>query len=420
MSEHQTRTYRGSSLEELLPRIREELGEQAVVTRQRDGVVGGVAGFFGKRCVEVDAMPGDAPPPERPDSRSAATTLDPPRGAAPTPALSAHSIVDLYDDSDAPTQPAWYTPPAPDPFVGGLDQPAWISNPERPDNGQFVETLFEQSSPFASHLASAEEIATAPVVSSDRIPEQLVARVAMGDSGLPTALADSLLREVTTHVEPFAASTSLIELLRRAIASELRVRRGWWGPRRTVAVIGMPATGKTPTVARLCRAYANDTKLSVSALSLQSTRQAFKLARLTEGSEVNFATAETPAEVRGARRKLEREELVVVDTPAFDPEDDQSMTRLTCLLDALAPDETHLLVPATGDERETKRLLESVSAKTDCLVLSHADEATEPPGAVVGLGITTGTPFSYVSSGGDPERTLEPADPTTLARMVLP
>ena len=182
----------------------------------------------------------------------------------------------------------------------------------------------------------------------------------------------------------------------------------------------MEGTGKTLTVARLCRAYAKDTNLSVSALSLQPAREGFKLAQLTDGAELKFALAETPVEVRGARRKLEREELVVVDTPAFDPEDDESLTRLTCLLDALAPDETHLLVPAAGDERETKRLLESVTEQTDCLVMTHADRAIEPPGAVVGLGITTGTPFSYVSNGGDPERTLEPADPTTLARLVLP
>src|SRR5215218_1851640 len=40
----ETRTYRGGSLEELLPRIRAELGDDAVVVRQREGLTGGVAG----------------------------------------------------------------------------------------------------------------------------------------------------------------------------------------------------------------------------------------------------------------------------------------------------------------------------------------------------------------------------------------
>ena len=39
-----TRTYRGSSLEEILPRIRAELGPDAVITRRREGLTGGVGG----------------------------------------------------------------------------------------------------------------------------------------------------------------------------------------------------------------------------------------------------------------------------------------------------------------------------------------------------------------------------------------
>ena len=52
------KTFRGESLEELLPQIREELGPDAVILRQRDGLTGGVAGFFQKRCVEIDARAG--------------------------------------------------------------------------------------------------------------------------------------------------------------------------------------------------------------------------------------------------------------------------------------------------------------------------------------------------------------------------
>src|SRR5581483_12389792 len=50
------RTYRGRSLEELIPRIREELGPDAIILREREGVTGGINGFFAQRCVEVDAQ----------------------------------------------------------------------------------------------------------------------------------------------------------------------------------------------------------------------------------------------------------------------------------------------------------------------------------------------------------------------------
>src|SRR3954447_26189715 len=52
---YEPRTYRGSDLEELLPKIREELGSDAMVVRQREGLEGGIGGFFQRKCVEVVA-----------------------------------------------------------------------------------------------------------------------------------------------------------------------------------------------------------------------------------------------------------------------------------------------------------------------------------------------------------------------------
>ncbi|MBS1869728.1 MAG: hypothetical protein JSS99_08695 [Actinobacteria bacterium] len=53
-------TFRGRTLEEVLPQIREALGPDAVVLRQRDGLMGGIGGFFQQRFVEVDATAGHA------------------------------------------------------------------------------------------------------------------------------------------------------------------------------------------------------------------------------------------------------------------------------------------------------------------------------------------------------------------------
>src|SRR3954466_3915508 len=58
------KTFRGRTLEELLPRIREELGPDAIVLRRREGLSGGLGGFFQRSFVEVDArrgQPGELP-----------------------------------------------------------------------------------------------------------------------------------------------------------------------------------------------------------------------------------------------------------------------------------------------------------------------------------------------------------------------
>src|SRR3954471_7288549 len=57
MNATETKTYRGRTLEEVLPKIKAELGPDAEIVRQRSGLTGGVGGFFQRQCVEVDAKP---------------------------------------------------------------------------------------------------------------------------------------------------------------------------------------------------------------------------------------------------------------------------------------------------------------------------------------------------------------------------
>src|SRR5580700_5047261 len=82
------RTYRGRKLEDLIPQIRTELGPDAIILRQREGLMGGVGGFFAQKCVEIDAQAA-------------------PRAEAPR--------VDIYDE-DEPVNGWELTAPLPDDF----------------------------------------------------------------------------------------------------------------------------------------------------------------------------------------------------------------------------------------------------------------------------------------------------------------
>src|SRR5690349_2068092 len=76
------KTFRGLSLAEVERKVRAELGDDALVVRQREGLTGGVGGFFQRRLYEVDAIPGPTggmPAPE------AAPMPEP----APAPAMPA-------------------------------------------------------------------------------------------------------------------------------------------------------------------------------------------------------------------------------------------------------------------------------------------------------------------------------------------
>ena len=128
-----TTTYRGRSLEEILPRIKTELGPDAIVVRQRSGLTGGIGGFFQRQCVEVEAQPG-------------------------------HGRIDTYDEPPAPAfEPS--PVPAPEPELELRNDAATRDGLASPA----VKKLIDQAQPFAATLQHA---VTRPLVAGRRPPAE--------------------------------------------------------------------------------------------------------------------------------------------------------------------------------------------------------------------------------------------------------
>jgi flagellar biosynthesis GTPase FlhF len=170
----ETRTYRGRSLEEVLPKVIDDLGREAVIVRQREGIIGGVAGFFGKRCVEVEAQ-------------VPASALAPPR--SPSEAIRARErgfVLDAYDTGDVLKEAAI------SPLIGGL---------------------VEQARPFADVLADAEdvlpfELDTAILGLPPEAPSAVEAEVAVEvEAEAETEIEPEIEPDDEVEVEPPAAET---------------------------------------------------------------------------------------------------------------------------------------------------------------------------------------------------------------------
>jgi hypothetical protein len=190
------RTYRGRTIEELIPRIRAELGPDAIILREREGLMGGIGGFFAQKCVEIDAQaaprvnvyaddfedeydgeyagepaeydpfaaeppPGyvpvplpDAPPPD--DDAPQTPAVEGPQASAPSPALAAEEL-------PAPPAPV-AVPPVPAPPVSEVpaavppaaEPPATPPAPPFPDEASFAARLEEATFETAARLAEPE------------------------------------------------------------------------------------------------------------------------------------------------------------------------------------------------------------------------------------------------------------------------
>ncbi|HEX6458949.1 MAG TPA: hypothetical protein VF032_08540 [Thermoleophilaceae bacterium] len=378
-----TRTYRGSSLEEILPRIRAELGPDAVITRRREGLTGGVAGFFQKQFVEVEAHAG-----------------------APR--------FEVLDDSDALPDALQAQSP-----VTSHQSPA----PEPPA----IQKIREQAAPFADQFSAALErtepapgTAMAPLVAGRRTPAVAAEIVDdLVEAGLHPALAEGVVTETVSHVLPFAPHSSLERLVRDTLARRIPVQSTWTRRGRTIAFVGPGGSGKTLCTARLATAYATGSDLPVICLTLRPRDGGAELKSLLHPHGVPVYAIDDPAEARARIAGAREHALIVIDTPTVSPAVPSEVERLTADLERIGVYEIHLTLPATVGAQAADDVMRGFAQLgVSRIVLTHADE-TGHVGPAVGLAIRSGRPFSYISSGTKVDGGLLPVNPAALASIIV-
>jgi flagellar biosynthesis GTPase FlhF len=405
------KTFRGRSLEEVLPQVRTELGPDAIVVRRREGLAGGVGGFFQRSYVEVDARASlpDEQPLELRSDRATAEGLSTPgiQALVQQAAPFADALMEAAaresasrDAVEAPVVPAGLYGPQPN-FVP-MAEPVAVIEPPAP----------------AEPVAAA--VPAAPAVPA-RAPEAPAAAAAIEAklvaAGLSASVAADVVGEAVAHGLPFSAPRQLKKLVRATLARRLDVLSDIGPGARTIAFVGAGGAGKSAAVAQIARAYAQ-ADAEVVVVALRSADGGCDLAAELEPHGVSVIAA---ADAAQAHRRLARREpaLVLVDTPAAGPGGPASRAAVAALaadLQALAVQEVHLTLPATLSAAAADELAGALGpAGITHVALTHADQ-TGRPGAPLELAMTARKPVSYVCD----REGVEPADAAALAQRLLP
>ena len=466
----QVKTYRGRSLEELLPQIRAELGPDAIVLRRREGLGGGVGGFFQRPYVEVDARAplGDEKPLEIRSDRATVEGLSSPAvqalfeqatpfadalAAAAGSARSESPEADTFAASDAfrefaatvntpPQEPAAPVSsglygPQPNADAIAREEERRGSPSAQPRSSDLSEPVAPEPEPVA-----AEPEPPAPEPEPEPVPAALVveepdeeidaphpphdpdldlpvrppgadaAEKRLVAAGLSPALAATVVGEAVAHGLPFANPRTFKKLVRTALARRIPVLAELGAGARTIAFIGAGGAGKTSAVAHLAAAY----HAAGAELAVISLRGDGDLANRLEPLGIGVISADDAAQARkrlGRRRPL----VTLIDTPPAGPSYSAAhLKALAADLKALAPTEVHLALPATLSSAAAGEVAAALAPLAPTHVaLTHADE-TARPGAPLELAIGARKPISYVCARED----LEPADPGALAQQLLP
>lgn len=469
-------TYRGRSLDELVTRIREDLGDDAVIVARREARTGGFAGFFARREIEVDVRPASGPASvtELPPVRSEPLPGETPAARAFREQLEAAQArvggLDLVSDepasaADVDVDDLFGRQPDPSSYGPAFDRrqkadqaradvipisAAHRDAPEQPAAHAYDDDLEavlhadldldrEPDEPVArtewiAPVADAPPLPEGPVeLRRLTLPPQLAAvrcepgrlgadgeaiarRAAdrMRDRGLDSELADRAAAEAVAGLLPFDPGADVRELVARALGRHLPAAPLRTGA-ATCAVVGSGGSGKTRTVARLAAAYSHAGTLPVTVIALRPEDRGEELQRLLAPYDVELVVAGSGSEAAGATGGG----MVLVDTPAIVLRDRAATDELIGDIEALPADEVHVTLPATMSADAARELLDALAPVAPAAItITHCDE-TFQLGPMLGLSIERELPVSYVGHGQAVDSGLTPVSPDALAAELL-
>ena len=393
------RTYHGRTVEDLIGKIQDELGSDAIIVHRREGLTGGVAGFFQRPYVEIDAIPGGpsidvydeepvAPPRPQP-ARTPFYERKPPHGS-PAPRYVTGHLAALAQSST--TNAPLLEPPPPK-----------LENPD-----PFVRVLAQATS--KQETPSPPPRARARVTVQSRL-------VGLGTS---PAFAEGTVDAALAHVVALAPRTPLGKAVGQALVQRIPVAPPLPTRGAAIVVVGPGGAGKTSCCAALLAAYRANSTLRASCATLVRGHGKDEW-RLLLSPQLRTPIAADSDRARRALRKAKADGLLVIDTPPLSPGESGGIRKLEALLAALEPERVTVAVPATLGAVAASQLLKALRPLgANALALTHADETNQ-----IGVAVEAACEFGLA-----PEYTLERGrgggwklrriDPTGLAATLLP
>ncbi len=228
-------------------------------------------------------------------------------------------------------------------------------------------------------------------------------------------------------VEILAAAGSTLDNVRarlEAAPPPRPIRRSDGSPFR-VALVGPTGAGKTTSAAKLAVRQGTFGNASCGLLTIDTYRVGGmeQLASWAELAGVPFEVVYEPDEVPSALKRLSTCDVVVIDTPGRSPASVELNERWRTLLDSLAPDEVHLVLPATLRHDlavDVARGYQSTRAHSGAthLLISKLDEVPRLTG-IADMALAVNLPTRWVTNGQEVPSALSEGIPHIMRAYGL-
>jgi flagellar biosynthesis protein FlhF len=403
------RTFYAASMHEAIRAIKQELGPDAVIlSSRRVRKWGNAFGVLGSSALEVMAAIEEEP----------AETADYPRQDAGTP--------QAVNGARIATEPSFSHS-----FQAALDQamPPAAAYAGTPRQVPLSEADDRFRIPMEGDSSRRRPAASATV--DNHVPGDLSRSLQEVYSGLLTqglrhGTAYECLRELqqTLRDPDRTAQHFLLQLLRGVLATRLRAA----GPLldaedsgKIALFVGPSGVGKTTSIAKLAVQYRLEEKRSVAMVTIDNYRPAAveQLRLYANVLGIELMTASTCDEARDCIGQLDHTELVLVDTPGFNPRRPEPWNAWAALTDLPYQLEVQLVLSATTRIQDIDAAMaRCIDAPLVRVLFTKLDE-TSGYGSIFEAAHRGGVPLSYWGTGPRVPEDLTPALPDRLIDYIL-
>jgi flagellar biosynthesis protein FlhF len=278
----------------------------------------------------------------------------------------------------------------------------------------------------ASSGAAHQKAVSKPVLNDKYIPPAVrKIHQQLSDQGVDAVLLENLVQLALETLSPSTLGDeekcrdSIVQLL----GAELPLQRGTraYVAGNVVCVIGASGSGKTSSLAKLALYYSANMKKTITWVCADTVRSgAVAEARAySDAMGFNLKLVYVPEEMKELSQEMQPDDLLLVDTPGYNPCSESQMIELGSLLSEIPQRCTYLVAPATTKESDLNQLASSLGIfDLSGMIITKLDE-THSFGSIYNFARRNQLPLGFFATGRDASRHLEVADPVRLVSALL-